>query len=364
MRKRLLGGSGWTLRMVILCVLVLGGVTPSSAEPYFKGKVIAFVVPFTAGGGTDLFGRLVARHLPRFIPGNPKAVVRNIAGAGGVTGANLAYLAKPNGLTALVSSGGSLMTGLARPKGVVFRLEEMQPIYSTPVGMVYFCRPILVSKPRDIMTAKGLIWGHVSPVSGVASGFVWAKALLGFNVEKMIWGYGGTSAANMAYTTGETNFSGQSTEGYLASMQQYVDRGEAVLLFQSGVLDENGAVVRERSVPGVPTAPELYEQIYGKKPSGKVFEAYKVVVGSRTYGKCILFPKDTPAEIMGILRKAAIDMVKDPMFLKESEMQNPKAPHYFGESLARSYPAGVSAAPEVIDHMREYLEKEYKVAFE
>jgi len=67
---------------------------------------------------------------------------------------------------------------------------------------------------------------------------------------------------------------------------------------------------------------------------------------------------------MGILRQAAMEMVKDPQFLKESEMQNPKAPHYVGESLARSYPAGVSAPQEVIDFMKEYVEREYKVTFE
>jgi hypothetical protein len=280
-----------------------------------------------------------------------------------VIGGNYAYMAKPNGFTAFASSGGNVMNGLLRPKGVVHKMEEMHPIYSTPIGIVYFSRPNLITKAEDIMTAKGLIWGHIGPTTGVASGYVWAKELIGFDVEKMVWGYGGSSAANLAFLSGELTFSGQATTGYNANVQQYVDRGEIVPIFQSGMLDEDGNVVREPAAPDVPTAIEAYEQIHGKKPSGMVLKAYKVVVGSRTYGKTILFPKETPPKVMGILRKAANDMVKDRKFLAEAERQSPGGPHFFGDSLTRAYGPGTSAPPDVINYMKEVLAKKYNVIF-
>src|SRR4029453_13708283 len=77
-------------------------VAPSiSAEgPFYQGKNVNFIINFSAGGPTDIEGRIVARHLARHIPGNPLIVVQNMSGAGGVTGINyLGEKAKPDALT-------------------------------------------------------------------------------------------------------------------------------------------------------------------------------------------------------------------------------------------------------------------------
>jgi hypothetical protein len=355
------------LSLYFVLVLLFSGLLSGKAaaeKPYYQDKVITFVLGSAPGGGTDMFSRLLGRHLTKFIPGRPKGVVRNIPGGGGVIGGNFAYKAKPNGLTVLVSSGGVVMTGLTRPKGTVFKLWKMHPLYSYPTGTVYFSRPKFITKPKDIMTAKGLIWGHNSPTGGVASGFVWSKALIGYNVDKIIWGYGGSGPANLAFFTGETTFAGQSTEAFNVSIIPLIERGEVVALFQSGALDRGGNVVREKIAPDVPTVPELYEQIYNKKPSGPVFEAYKVFVGTRTYGKCLLLPPKVPAKVVDILEKAVAKMVKDPKFLKDAKRLTHGAPHIYGDALVRNYAKGVSGSPEVRKYIKDYLSKEYNLVFD
>jgi hypothetical protein len=349
---------------MMVLFLVLGVLTVVQAAPNFQGKAITFIVPYSPGGGTDTFTRTVARHLGRFIPGKPRLVVRNMPGGGSVIGANYAWAAKPNGKTLLVTAASTVGHNLFRTKAVDFKLEQMHPIYSAPSGLVFFAGPKLVSKPEDIMTAKGIIFGHITPAGGTGSGFVWAKELLGLKTQKIIFGYGGSSAARGAYLQEELNVCGESTIGFNSAMKAYVERGEAIPIFQSGILDENGNVAREPAAPDVPTAPELYERVYGKKPTGLVWKSYKIIAGSRTYGKCILVPKDVPSDMVNTFRASVAKLVKDPKFLKDSERINPGAPHFYGKALTRNYPAGIAAPPDVVEFMKKILSEKYDVKFE
>ena len=356
--------------VLALCVAVLvvsGSFLSGKAAaetPYYKGKVITFVVPSSAGGGTDVSARLLARHLAKFIPGDPKVVVRNMPAAGGLVGANYVWYAKPNGLTCLVTAGKTVMENFLRSKGTEYKLQEMFPIYSNATGRVYYSKPGLIARPKDIMTTKGLIFGHGTATSGTTSGFLWAKELLGFEVDKMVLGYSGGSDARLAFLSGEVNLSGETTLGYLSSIKTFVQKGEVVLVFQGGLLDADGNLVREKAAPDIPTPAELYLEVYGKAPGGPVWEAYKLVVGSSTYNKTVLLPPNTPAEQVAIFRKAAEEMIKDPKFLKEADKMNPDSPHIVGKELARGYPLGVSGPPEVIEFMKELLIQKYKVVFD
>jgi len=213
------------------------------------------------------------------------------------------------------------------------------------------------------VTAKGIIFGHINPVGGNGSSFVWSKELLDIQPEKMIWGYDGSSAARGAFLQGELNCMSESTIGYNTAVKPFVEKGEIVPVFQSGLLGDDGNIVREPAAPDIPTVPELYEQIHGKKTSGPVFEAYKLMVGGRVYGKSILLPKNTPQDIVDIFHQAVARMIKDPIFLKESEKMSPGAPHYFGKELIRNFPGGVSGPQEVVQFMKEVLSKKYGVRF-
>ena len=68
-------------------------------KPYYEGKTIRVIANFPPGGGADMHARLTARHLPRFIEGNPRTVVVSKVGVGGDVGRNYVYAIKPDGLT-------------------------------------------------------------------------------------------------------------------------------------------------------------------------------------------------------------------------------------------------------------------------
>ena len=62
---------------------------------FYRGRNVDFIVGSGAGGGYDLYARVLARHLADHIPGNPTVVVRNVAGAGGIRATNLMYNVSP-----------------------------------------------------------------------------------------------------------------------------------------------------------------------------------------------------------------------------------------------------------------------------
>jgi tripartite-type tricarboxylate transporter receptor subunit TctC len=68
------------------------------SESFYKGKTIRIIVGFTPGGFYDRWARLLARYMPRYIPGSPEFIVQNVPGAGSIIATNNLYnVAKPDG---------------------------------------------------------------------------------------------------------------------------------------------------------------------------------------------------------------------------------------------------------------------------
>src|SRR5687767_12060644 len=94
-------GSGLTLIFYLLFIM-LGATAKinAQAEPFYKGKTIRIMVGSTAGGFYDRWARLFARHMPKYIPGQPEIIAQNMPGAGSVIATNHVFnVGKPDGLT-------------------------------------------------------------------------------------------------------------------------------------------------------------------------------------------------------------------------------------------------------------------------
>src|SRR2546422_10773017 len=73
--------------------------------PFFQGKTIRIIVGYPAGSAHDLWGRLIATHINKYIPGSPATVVQNMPGAGSMTATNYVYsVAKSDGQTVVVNN--------------------------------------------------------------------------------------------------------------------------------------------------------------------------------------------------------------------------------------------------------------------
>ena len=102
----------------------------STVDPqYFKGKSVRVVVNYEPGSSADLFGRLIAKHLPSFLPDSPKMVVVNRSGASGTVGANYLYSARGDGLTVGMFSALYPSNQITMPD-VQFNMLKFRPLAS------------------------------------------------------------------------------------------------------------------------------------------------------------------------------------------------------------------------------------------
>ena len=95
-----------------------------SAQDFYKGKTISYIVATSPGGGYDTYGRLVARYMNKYLPGS-KIIIRNLPGAGHVIGANTIYASRPDGLTIGTFNTGLIYLQLLHESGVRFDLAKM-----------------------------------------------------------------------------------------------------------------------------------------------------------------------------------------------------------------------------------------------
>jgi tripartite-type tricarboxylate transporter receptor subunit TctC len=91
---------------------------------FFRGRTISYIVATTAGGGYDTYGRLLVRHMEKYLP-ETRIIVRNVPGAGNIIGANMIYVARPDGLTFGTFNTGLLYSQMLEMQGIRFDLNEM-----------------------------------------------------------------------------------------------------------------------------------------------------------------------------------------------------------------------------------------------
>ncbi|SRR6266542_1716664 len=106
---------------VIVSLSFFHATSAFAQESFYKGKTIRIIVATAAGGGYDLYTRTMARHLRKYIPGEPAIIVENMPGAGHLIGANYVYkVAKPDGLTIGHFIGSLFLQQLLGKPGVEF----------------------------------------------------------------------------------------------------------------------------------------------------------------------------------------------------------------------------------------------------
>jgi tripartite-type tricarboxylate transporter receptor subunit TctC len=107
-----------------LGILAASPALAQSGADFYKGKTVTYIVATAPGGGYDLYGRLVAEYMQKYLPGST-FVVKNVPGAGHLIGTNTIYASKPDGLTIGTFNTGLIYNQLIQAEGVKFDLTKM-----------------------------------------------------------------------------------------------------------------------------------------------------------------------------------------------------------------------------------------------
>lgn len=304
------------MRKARLFVSVIGFVlasTPNSqqasyAQDFYAGKTVRIVVGFPAGGGFDTYSRIIARHINKYIPGNPTVVVDNVTGAGSLIAANSIYKAtKPDGLTIGNFIGNLIPQQLFGGPGIEFDARKFEWI-GVPVKDHVVCA---LTKASGITGMDAWIAAK-APVKlgGSAPGTTnddvakLLKAALGLPIQ-LVTGYKGTAPIKLAAESGEIDGGCWAWESIKVMWRQGLDSGQVNIVLQ--------AVPKAISdLPKVPVAIELAKSEEARKliQSG----IHDTAAITRPYA----LPPGTPKERVQMLRTAFRETMKDRDFLAEA----------------------------------------------
>jgi len=299
--------SSQVLLSVLAALAVFLSVPAWAQDPFFKGKTVRIIVGAAAGGGYDTYSRTIARHIGKHVPGNPTFVVENMPGAGFLISANYMYkVAKPDGLTIGHFIGGLFLQQLLGKPGVEFDAAHFEYI-GVPTQDNYVMG---ISKKTGITNMEQWL-ASKTPVKlgGVGAGSATddipkvLKEAIGLPVQ-LVSGYTGTSTVRLAYDSGEVQGVCNSWQSLAATWPNEL-KGDLQILLQTTA----------KSHPELTNVPLVMN--YAKTDEARnLIRALVHTVGpaARPY----VLPPRTPKDRVQILRKAFIDVMKDPEFLADA----------------------------------------------
>ena len=351
---------------VVVGLLLLAGTIPAGAQvPYYAGKTIEIIVPFGAGGGTDIETRFLAPFFEKHIAGNPKIVVTNRPGGGSILGANFyAANAKPDGLQIFASSGSTVIPFLLGVPQVQYDYRKWKLVKVNGVGGVAYVSPATgIRRPEDVLNpARPLVYGGIS-ATGLDLSMLLAFELLGINVRSVL-GFEGRGPARLAFERGETNIDYQTTPAYLSQVIPLVREGKARPLFSFGFTNEKGQLVRDPAAPDLPTIYEFYQQVHKRKPDGllrwKALQA--LLVPAFSFQKTLWVPQGTPPEALNALWEAVDKMNADPEFREKSRAILEGYTLFRGDKMEGALLRSLTVTLDVRKFILELLRTKYNVA--
>ncbi|MDP2357530.1 MAG: tripartite tricarboxylate transporter substrate-binding protein [Beijerinckiaceae bacterium] len=286
----------------------------AAADPiadFYKGKQVTLVVGATAGGGYDLYARLVGRHIGRRLPGNPTVVVANMPGAGGNTSAAyVANVAAKDGTVIGAVQTGTLLDQLISPNAAQIKHDARTLNYiGSANSEVFTC---LVDASLPIKSFADLFEQEI--IFGSSGGTtrdmpVALKSILGARI-KLIPGYGGTREIGMAIERKEV--SGLCGMGWTSIQSQRPDWFEKklvrVLVQESAVGDP--ALNRQ----GVPLSVS-----FAKNAEQRLM--LELLYSQGVFTRPFIMAPEAPKERVTAMREAFVDALSDPQAHAEATKQ-------------------------------------------
>src|SRR5262245_62137073 len=278
-----------------LAALACAGVSDSVAakdDVSFAGKTITMTIGFAAGGGVDLYGRMLGRHLARYLPGHPSLIVLNQLGAGGVVALNdWANKAEPNGPFATIGAQAQI-----DPDAFTRTRAKYDPTTFNYVGgLAAYSQGLFVRKDAverlSNKSAKPVVMGLVG--STLRSGHyqvLWGAAFLGWNV-KWIRGYTGTAELRQALERGEIDMT---TFGASTDIEYLLRTSKFAVFSQSGTMKEGKQV--PRAILG--NAPIMSDLVKGKIKDALAQGAFDYSEYVSQVGMWLALPPRTPDRIV------------------------------------------------------------------
>jgi tripartite-type tricarboxylate transporter receptor subunit TctC len=273
---------------------------------FYRGKTISMVIGYSAGGGYDIFARLLAQHLGRHIPGNPSVVPQNMPGAGSRKAGIFLYNVAPKD--------GTTIGTIGRNEPIAPLIEEDARFDGTRfdwIGSIANDDSICLSwhtsqvKTWQDLQTRTLTVGALASGDNTVTVPLALRNLFGANL-KLVKGYPGTTDLFLAIERGEVEGAcGVSWRPIMTQRRDWIAGKKINVLVEV-------ALERDPTLPGTP----LITDFVGNPEQLKTLS---LLIATQAMARPFLAPPGIPADRKQALRHAFDATMKDPRFLADAE---------------------------------------------
>lgn len=301
--------------ILVSVLLVFGYATPSvlaassPVEDFYKNTQMNLIISSGAGGGYDRYGRLLARHMGKHIPGNPSIIPRNMPGAGGLKATAHMYANAPkDGATIAIVHNGMTTASLLMPQRAKFREAEFSWIgnIAEETAQCLAWRDSTIKTTAD-MLSKEFIVGGAGSGSNLDQYPRIINNILGAKI-KVISGYKGSKQIALAVERGEVQgICALPLSTITNSKPEWIRDKKIGLLLQMGLTKD----------PALPHVPLIMDFVKNEEDR----MAMELILAPRKLLRPVFAPPSVPTERVMALRAAFMKTVKSNGFMMEAKKQ-------------------------------------------
>jgi len=318
---------------------------------FYKDKTIRVIVGFTSGGLYDQYARILARHMPKHIPGNPSIIVQNMPGAGSLTATNYVYgVAKPDGLTLGMPGSGIYLDQMLERKEAAFDVAKLAWIGSVDQ------RDLLLYMKADApwKTVEDIIASKERPKCGATGTSDLTTIVLNILEETLglqfnnVRGYPGGVEIDLAIEKGEIHCRGTGVTTHFAR--------EPYFTWHKSGFDRHLVQTGAKRDPRLSEAPILNELMEKKKTSAISRNVAKALLVSATLGRPLIGTPGIPADRIKILRDAYLKTFKEPDVIEEAKKSRLDLETLTGAEVEAQIREVMNQPKEVIERVKKLSE--------
>jgi hypothetical protein len=333
-----------TLSALAFCIGTAASTAAESVADFYKGRTVDMFVAAPPGGGYTAYARTIAKHMGRYIPGNPSIVVKNMPGSGGRKSVSYLYNVAPkNGAAFLGAQPGTLVEPiLGRKSNAKFDALKFGYIGSAS-GFTTLC---LVRAGGPVKTFAELqttqaIFGGDNLGSTIYDHAQLMRNLAGANI-KLIKGYRGTKNLVMNMERAEIDgFCGYAWSSLMSRAPHLVEKNKANVLVQFG-LEPHAEMTRR----GIPRVWDFIKDENKRK-------AMELFANVQVFGRPYIAPPSIPRDRLAALQSAFLDTMKDAAFVAEIKKRRLTLDPTPGPRM-RELVAAIYQAPPAVQKMARW----------
>ncbi len=332
------------LAAVTTAVVLLGFAAAPQAQETYKDKTLTFIVGYSPGGTYDQYTRLIARHIGKYLPGNPTRIVENMPGAGGIITANHLYnRVKPDGLTVAAWASPLILQHVMGNDAIKIDGRKVGWVgipgpYDTAC---HFSQASGIRNMDDWINSKRpMKISSIGPGTSLSDVPKLLKAALNLPID-MVEGYKGGAEARLAVESGEVDGLCASWQATKVTWRSQMESGKIHVVLQATL----------KSHPDLKKVPLAIN--YAKTEEARTL--LRVADNVHVYQFPYSVAPGTPADRLQLLQQAFIKTLRDRDLATEAKKADLEVAPIDGPTTAKTFAGLYELSPTLVAQLKEIL---------